>query len=384
MNRLENLETVPQKVVDQKVVILKSRLDQNDIKLLSEEKKKCLFGKPGILKKRGAKEKDIVLIGLNKYYEPYILIGGKYSIDYCKKHLIKIETDNNEKRLFIGGEEKNSEPCSPIGQKRMFKVVGEERCHYGKETFIVLDRLKREVPPEKIFFAPFEEKQENTTYDIRKVNITLEEEIDLIKTKIVKRPPNSDFIIKEIFEITDRLIVYNPVYELVFQDVKTSEEAIIIIEGVSGNISLSRTVSSNNQKLRYFEEDFNQRFSPSPSLQEEPENNNTDISELKTMSVMPSDTIANNPYQNDSNIKENNRVISSQTRSDSDAEKALYLARDLLKRLGFKKKIAPLKVTPENDAYTVELYVEDRTAKVLVNTKTSEIKEYDIQNDRSY
>jgi hypothetical protein len=249
---------VPQKVVEQKIVILKSRLDPNKVKSLGEEKKRDFFIRSKFLKHKPA-DTEVALIGFSKYYEPFIIIGGRYSIDYCKRHLFEIKTDNKEDRLFVGGEEKKLEPFDPASPNRMFKLVGEERCHYEDETFIVLDRLKREVPIEKLFLAPFEEEQENIdTLDLRKVSISVDDEIDFIKSKIVNRPSNSDFIIKEIFEINDRMIVYNPMYELVFQDLKTTEETSLLVEGISGKISISRIITSTNEKLPYSEKTLHQ------------------------------------------------------------------------------------------------------------------------------
>jgi hypothetical protein len=39
----------------------------------------------------------------------------------------------------------------------------------------------------------------------------------------------------------------------------------------------------------------------------------------------------------------------------------------------------PLKVSLDGELYVVELSLQNKTAKVLVNTKTKEVKEYEIQ-----
>ena len=375
---METIETVPQKVVEQKIVILKARLDPNKVKSLGEEKKRDFFVRSKFLKHKPA-DTEVGLIGFSKYYEPFIIIGGRYSIDYCKKHLFEIKTDNKEDRLFVGGEEKRLEPCDTASPNRMFKLVGEERCHYEDETFIVLDRLKREVPIEKLLLAPFEEEPENIdTFDLRKVNISVDDEIDLIKSKIVNRPSNSDFIIKEIFEINDRMIVYNPIYELVFQDLKTTEETSILVEGISGKISISRIITSNHEKLPYSEKTLHQHI---PKVYRENSSvNNSNLAEPKITSNKATEII----NQSDSSIEKEKITDLSQSKSNSDVENALFLAKNLLRRLGFKQRITPLKVIQENDAYVVELSMEDRTAKVIVNTKTKEVKEYDIQNTDSF
>ena len=381
---METIETVPQKVVEQKIVILKARLDPNKVKSLGEEKKKDFFVRSKFLLHKPA-DSEVALIGFSKYYEPFVIIGGRYSIDYCKKHLFEIKTDNKEERLFVGGEEKKLEPCDTASPNRMFRLVGEERCHYEDETFIVLDRLKREVPIEKLLLAPFEEEPENIdTFDLRKVNISVDDEIDLIKSKIVNRPSNSDFIIKEIFEINDRMIVYNPIYELVFQDLKTTEETSLLVEGTSGKSSISRITTSTHEKQPYSEKTLHQHVKHIQHIpqvyRENSSINNSNLAEPKITSNKSTEII----NRSDSSIEEKKITKMSKVKSNSDVENALFLAKNLLRRLGFKQRITPLKVIQENDAYVVELSMEDRTAKVIVNTKTKEVREYDIQNTDSF
>ena len=375
---MESIETVPQKVVDQKIIILKSRLDPNKAKSLGEEKKKDFSRRSRLFKNRSPGT-DVALIGFSKYYEPFVIVGGRYSIDYCKKHFFEIKTDTKEDRLFVAGEEKKPEPYDPTKPNRTFKLIGEERCHYEDETFIVLDRLKREVPIEKISMAPFNEETEDAVVcDLRKVNISVDEEIDIIKSKIVKRPANSDFIIREIFEINDRMLVYTPMYELIFQDHKTSDEIILLVEGTTGRTSISKKLLPKNEELPYSEKLLYKRVQ---QIQLEKTIDNIPDPPEPEVPIHEATEITN---QNDSPIQEKVVNVPSRAWSKSEVENALFLAKDLLGRLGFKKKITPLKVTQENDAYIVELGMEDRTAKVLVNTKTKEVKEYDIQRADSF
>src|SRR5208283_5416947 len=106
---MENIETLPQKVVDRKTTVLKSRLIPDKARLIGEDQKTNLFIKFGFLKPRSD---EISLVGFAKYYEPFIVIGGKYSIDYCKKRVFEIKADNQMQKVFIGGTEFKLEPLS--------------------------------------------------------------------------------------------------------------------------------------------------------------------------------------------------------------------------------------------------------------------------------
>ena len=230
----------------------------------------------------------------------------------------------------------------------------------------------RELAPEKIHLAPFECEQENDktlNIDSRKVTISLVEEIAFLRHKIAKRPSDADVIIKEIFEINERMIIYDPMYELVFQNVRTAKTVTILIDAITGNIIDPKIDISIPQKL------------PTP------EKINRDISsvfkenlqELRIdESVYQNKQVADTRKNVESEQEENAPVVST-VESMFESEKAMTLATDSLRRLGFKNKIMPLKVSSDGELYSVELNLQNKTAKVLVDTKMKEVKEYEIQ-----
>jgi hypothetical protein len=62
-----------------------------------------------------------------------------------------------------------------------------------------------------------------------------------------------------------------------------------------------------------------------------------------------------------------------------DAENATAMTADFLKRLGYKGSWLPMKVSLEGELYIVEMMFQKLTAKVQINSKTKEIKEYELQ-----
>jgi hypothetical protein len=62
-----------------------------------------------------------------------------------------------------------------------------------------------------------------------------------------------------------------------------------------------------------------------------------------------------------------------------DAENATALTTDFLKRLGYKGSWLPQKVSLDGELYVVEMMMQKLTAKVQINSKTKEIKEYEFQ-----
>ena len=62
-----------------------------------------------------------------------------------------------------------------------------------------------------------------------------------------------------------------------------------------------------------------------------------------------------------------------------DAENATSLTVDFLKRLGYKGNWVPMKVALDGELYVVEMIFQKLSAKVQINSKTKEIKEYEFQ-----
>jgi hypothetical protein len=62
-----------------------------------------------------------------------------------------------------------------------------------------------------------------------------------------------------------------------------------------------------------------------------------------------------------------------------DAENATALTVDFLKRLGYKGSWLPMKVSLDGELYVVEMMFQKLSAKVQINSKTKEIKEYEFQ-----
>ena len=62
-----------------------------------------------------------------------------------------------------------------------------------------------------------------------------------------------------------------------------------------------------------------------------------------------------------------------------DAENATSMTSDFLKRLGYKGNWLPMKVSLDGELYVVEMMFQKLSAKVQINSKTKEIKEYELQ-----
>ena len=78
-------ETLPQSMVEVKTIVLKPRLDQGDIELIGDKIKPRLFSRFGFK----PRPENVRLICSELYFEPYLLIGGKYVPTIAKNTSLK-------------------------------------------------------------------------------------------------------------------------------------------------------------------------------------------------------------------------------------------------------------------------------------------------------
>jgi hypothetical protein len=233
---LTEITALPQKIVKRKIVVLKSRLDPTMARLLGEKIKGKFFVRLRFLK---PKPEEIQLIAVDRFYEPYIVVGGKYAVDYCKRRVHVIEVDKEMQEIVVAGEKFKPAPLSAERSSKVIELEGEEHFHYEDEAFFIFDRVGREVEPGQMPYAPSEEQPESLMeidLKLREVKISSEQEIEFLRSRIAVRPSDADEVTREWFEVNERTMICIPVYELTFQDMKTGKEVNVEIDGITGKI----------------------------------------------------------------------------------------------------------------------------------------------------
>ncbi len=369
-------EVLPQKIVDTRITILKSKFDTSSVKAQGEKLKRRFFVRCGFLK---PKPRDVLLIAFGKYYEPYIVIGGKYSIDYCKRHDYALKVEDGTKALFIDGKKLKPEPLYSRGDAKVIKLVGEEHSHYENETYVVFDRMLQEVSAENLFLAPSESELENqgsVGMDLRKPQISLEEEIAILRFRIARRPVDVAEIIRENFVINERTIIYSPFYELTYKNLKNGRKVTAIISGVTGDVVIGKFEKSS-VKL---------------DLEVAPESYSTACA--KFFLVEPEQT--RQPQVSDDGYVSNSADRSSdEERGERGSprigqkkdcfqfsKKTTHLANDLMRRLGYKDDQFPARLSLDEETIALELELQEESTRAEIGTKKKEPKEYEIQEEK--
>jgi hypothetical protein len=237
---LTELPPVPEKISKRKVIVYKSRVDPTIVKLTAEKMKYKLFGK--LFTKRRSEE--IRVVSVDKYYEPYILIDANYSVRYFKKKVYTLSVEAETAEVKILGATYRPEESGPSGAAgesgKIIKLEAELWSSYQDKAYLVLDKEGREIPPDQVPAAPSEDYPEKILKEFSKktatVKVSPRKEVEMVKSRIVKRPPEMTKIEDELFQISEHAVIYSPIYEITFRDVKTGEERLVKIDGVSAKI----------------------------------------------------------------------------------------------------------------------------------------------------
>lgn len=234
----EKLGPIPEKIVERKIIVYKSRIDPKSIRQTAEKMKTGIFRTLYFIK---PKPEEVQIISIEKYFEPYVVAEGGYHIDYSKNWTRNIQVDETMLNLkLFGGKVK------PVSLKdhlktpsKIVKLSGVGRYKVEKKTRLIFDTQWREVSFEKLPYVPFEEQPGKVLSDVdKKYEITLlkrEKEIELLKSKLVARPNDITCIHDELFNVFERSMIYKPMYSVIVKNLKKNEKATLTIDAITGD-----------------------------------------------------------------------------------------------------------------------------------------------------
>jgi len=226
-----------EKIPERKIVVYKTLVDPTVVKIAGEKLKTKVFTRLLFLKPRHG---EIQNVSVEKYYEQYFLVDGNYSIDYYRKHFYTLNVDKRVQEVIL--LEKTFTPDLPKKRSRKpYKSItleGEERLLYENKACLLLNETGREVNPRQVPSAPCEEHPEKVLEKFKEIMKNVEtapnKEIEILRSRIVKRPPDVERVVQEQFQVSERSVIHKPVYKLTFKNVRTDEVKTVKIDGVTG------------------------------------------------------------------------------------------------------------------------------------------------------
>jgi len=214
-------------IVKRKTIVYEAHIDPTVIRVSGEKLKKQLFTKFWFL---SPKSEEIQFVSLDKYYEPYIVISGKYFIDYFRKCTYIFKVDEAVKEVVLLDNKFVPENSR---SQRIVKLHGEERLVNEAKAFLILDKDGRDSDADSLPSAPSEKKPEKVIEECGIEELPENADVNFIKERIAMRPKDMCRIVEEIFEVTERSVIYTPRYKLLFKNVNTGEEKTLVLDGVT-------------------------------------------------------------------------------------------------------------------------------------------------------
>jgi hypothetical protein len=232
---------VPEKVVDRKIIVYKSCVDPKEVRATAEKMKTNLFSKFVFMK---PKPEEIQIVSIDKYFEPYVVVDGEYSIDYSQNWSYNIQVDETMQNLTFCGEK-----ITPVSLKdhlatpcKIVTLAGVGRFKSEAKARLIFDCQWREVGLEKLPFVPFEEQPEKILDTVdpnpESASVSEEKEVEILKSRLIQRPSDILSIHKELFSVFDRALIYKPMYKVTVKNIKTKKEATIIIDAITGKTTV--------------------------------------------------------------------------------------------------------------------------------------------------
>jgi hypothetical protein len=221
-------------VVARKTVVYETLVNPTVIRVASEKLKQQLFTRFGFLK---PKLEEIQFVSIDKYYEPYIVVSGMYSIDYYRKCAYTIKVD--ERVLEVILLEKKFVPeramDSAVGDGSSIRLEGEERLVHEAKSSFIFDRYGRNAKLEKLPSAPSEKNPKKVIAKFGIEEVAQNVDVDFVRGRLFKRPSEIKRVVNELFEVSERVVIYTPQFRILYKNVKTGAEKAMEFDGVTSD-----------------------------------------------------------------------------------------------------------------------------------------------------
>ena len=238
-----------EKIAQRNTIVYETRIDPTVIKVTGEKLKAQLFTRFGFMK---SNPREIRLVSIDKYYEPYMVISGRYFIDYYRKCTYTIQVDRTVLETILLNHRFKPNPPAETHAKdhNEIRIEGEERLVHDAKASLLLDKSGQEVPPNHLPSAPSERNPAKILKEYGAKEIPPDADLEVIRSKILKRPKDINRLVKELFEVTERAVIYSPRFRVLYRNLKTGEEKTAEFDGVtSERIQRTRPLARFLEKL---------------------------------------------------------------------------------------------------------------------------------------
>jgi hypothetical protein len=220
------------RIAERKTLVYETRVDPIVIKVAGDKLRARLFARFIFFK---PKPEEVEFVSICKYYEPYVMISGKYFIDYYRMCVYSVRVDKEVREVILLNREfKPEQPMDPsANDHNVIKLEGEERLTNEAKASLILDRYGRDVTLDKLPAAPSERNPKKILADFGVEEIAGNADLDTIRSRIVKRPTDIKRLVNELFEVNERVVIYTPRFRVLYRNLKTGQERAVEFDGVT-------------------------------------------------------------------------------------------------------------------------------------------------------
>jgi hypothetical protein len=222
-----------ERIVERKTIVYETRVDPTVVKVAGEKLKTQLFARFGFVKPR---PEEVKLVSVDKRYEAYMVVSGKYMIDYYRKCAYTVRIDKKVLEIIL--LKQILKPVQPkdshVKDHNLLRLEGEERLRNEVKTSLVLDASGQEVTSGKLPSAPSERNPRKVLSKFGVKEIASDADLGTIRSKIVRRPTDVSRIVSELFEVSERALIYTPRYAVRYRCLRTGEEKTVEFDAVTG------------------------------------------------------------------------------------------------------------------------------------------------------
>jgi hypothetical protein len=221
------IENIPPR----KTVVYRTLIDSAAVRIDGEKNKQKLFKRFLFLSRPTEK---IEFVSIEKYYEPYIIISGRYLIDYYRKGSYSITVDKAVKevvlfnRTFIPGQSSVS-----FASYAAIRFEGEERLVKQIRSLILLNKDGQDVKINEFESAPAEENPQKILKSSKTAKVAPELDLKVIYTRIKQRPNDVHRVLNEELNVDERSVIYTPRFRITYRCPKINKEAYLEFNGIT-------------------------------------------------------------------------------------------------------------------------------------------------------
>ncbi len=220
-------------VASRKTIVYKTPIDPAVIRVEGEKNKHKLF-KRYLLKLENPNE--IEYVSTKKYYEPFLTVSGKYSIDYYRTCAYRVTIDKDVTEVVLFNNTFLPKQGPNFRNESHIKLEGEERLYKINHAFLFLNKNGQQLRLSEFPPAVSEENPEDLVKSFGMPELPNEMDLEAISKRIKLRPFDVKRIVSEQFDVDERSVIYRPIYRVTYRCSKLGKEASLEFDGITAKI----------------------------------------------------------------------------------------------------------------------------------------------------